>query len=166
VACLRNNVENLKIDLNKIESVILSHGHFDHFGGLSEFLNRASKGISLTLHPDAFLKRRLNIRPMKNVIEMPALDEADLNAKGVVLNKYSEASTLASNLIMVTGDVQRITDFEKGFPWAEAKVNGEWIVDPFHDDQGVAINVKGKGLVIIGGCSHAGIINTANMLNE
>jgi 7,8-dihydropterin-6-yl-methyl-4-(beta-D-ribofuranosyl)aminobenzene 5'-phosphate synthase len=77
-----------------------------------------------------------------------------------VLHKAKEASTLASGLVLVTGEVERVTDFERGFPWAEAKIDGHWAVDPFHDDQGVAVKVKDKGLVVIGGCSHAGIINT------
>jgi 7,8-dihydropterin-6-yl-methyl-4-(beta-D-ribofuranosyl)aminobenzene 5'-phosphate synthase len=50
--------------------------------------------------------------------------------------------------------------FEKGMPGAEAKIGGKWVVDPFHDDQGVIVSVKNKGLVVFGGCSHAGIINT------
>ena len=50
---------------------------------------------------------------------------------------------------MVSGEVQRVTDFEKGFPWAEAKIDDKWVVDPFHDDQGVAVKVKGRGLVVI-----------------
>jgi len=77
-----------------------------------------------------------------------------------MFHKVNEATTLASDLIMVSGEVQRVTDFEKGFPWAQAKIDGKWVVDPFHDDQGIAVNVKNRGLVVIGGCSHAGIINT------
>jgi len=77
-----------------------------------------------------------------------------------VLHEEKEASTLASDFVLVTGDVERVTDFEKGFPWAEAKINNIWIVDPFHHDQGVAVKVRGRGLVVVGGCSHAGIINT------
>ena len=61
---------------------------------------------------------------------------------------------------MVTNKVERTTDFEKGVPFIEANIDGQWIVDPFNDDQALAVKVKGKGLVVIGGCSHAGIINT------
>lgn len=157
--CFLHNARVLGLDLAKIESVVLSHGHFDHFGGLMAFLDRAKKGITLVLHPDAFLKRRLNkpaIGPMK---EMPGLDEMALKETGVTLHKASGASTLAEGHVLVTGDVERVTSFEKGFLWAEAKINGKWVVDPFHDDQGVVVNVKSKGLVIISGCSHAGIIN-------
>jgi 7,8-dihydropterin-6-yl-methyl-4-(beta-D-ribofuranosyl)aminobenzene 5'-phosphate synthase len=158
--CLFHNADLLKVDLSQVESVVLSHGHFDHFGGLPELLNRAPEGISLVLHPDAFLQRRLNIPDIGRPVEMPVFDEEALKEAGAVLHKAKEASTLASDLVLVTGEVERVTDFERGFPWAEAKIDGHWVVDPFDDDQGVAVKVKDKGLVVIGGCSHAGIINT------
>jgi 7,8-dihydropterin-6-yl-methyl-4-(beta-D-ribofuranosyl)aminobenzene 5'-phosphate synthase len=56
--------------------------------------------------------------------------------------------------------VARTTDFEKGSPILEAKKDDEWQIDPFEDDQAIAFRVKNRGLVILGGCSHAGIINT------
>jgi 7,8-dihydropterin-6-yl-methyl-4-(beta-D-ribofuranosyl)aminobenzene 5'-phosphate synthase len=164
MTCLFHNADLLKVDLSQVESVVLSHGHFDHFGGLPELLNRASEGISLVLHPDAFLQRRLNAPVIGRPMEMPALDEEALKEAGAVLHKAKEASTLASDLVLVTGEVERVTDFERGFPWAEAKIDGHWVVDPFHDDQGVAVKVKDKGLVVIGGCSHAGIINTVKQV--
>jgi len=52
--CLFHNAEILNIDLSEIESVVLSHGHFDHFGGLLKLLTGAQRGIPLVLHPDAF----------------------------------------------------------------------------------------------------------------
>ena len=158
--CFFHNARVLNVDLSKIETVILSHGHFDHFGALVEFLNKAVKGIPVVLHPDAFLERGLNIPGLGQRSVLPRLDEAALNETGAELRKVKEASTLFSDLILISGEVQRATDFEKGFPWAEAKIDDKWVVDPFHDDQGVAVNVKGKGLVVIGACSHAGIINT------
>ena len=158
--CLFHNANALGVDFGQVESVVLSHGHIDHFGGLIEFLNRARKGIPLTLHPDAFLQRRLNISSLGVQVDMPILDEAALRETGVAIHKVKEASTVGSDLIMVLGEVARVTDFEKGFPLAEAKIDDEWVVDPFRDDQGVAVKVKGKGLVVISGCAHAGIINT------
>lgn len=158
--CFLNNARVLNVDLGRIESVVLSHGHFDHFGALLEFLDKAAKRIPVVLHPDAFLQRSLNIPITGRRVDFPRLDEAALVERGAVLHKAEEASTLASDLILISGEVPRATDFEKGFPWAEAKIDGKWVVDPFHDDQGIAVKVKGKGLVIIGGCSHAGIINT------
>ena len=90
------------------------------------------------------------------------MNENDLKNTGAKIIKSQGSYTLASNLILLTGEVERTTIFEQGFPWAEAKINGEWIVDPFKDDQGIIINLKDKGLVVISGCAHAGIINTVN----
>jgi 7,8-dihydropterin-6-yl-methyl-4-(beta-D-ribofuranosyl)aminobenzene 5'-phosphate synthase len=157
--CLFHNASLLHVDLGKVEAVVLSHGHYDHFGGLADFLNKVARGIPVVLHPDAFLKRRFNI-PSIGVADQVMLDEVALNKTGAVVHKVKQASTLASDLILISGEVRRVTDFEKGLPWAEAKINDNWVVDPFHDDQGVAVKVKGRGLVVIGGCSHAGIINT------
>jgi 7,8-dihydropterin-6-yl-methyl-4-(beta-D-ribofuranosyl)aminobenzene 5'-phosphate synthase len=158
--CFFHNARVLNADLSKVEVVILSHGHPDHFGGLVEFLNKVAKEIPVVLHPDAFLQRGLNNPITGRRVEYPRLDEAALKETGAVLHKVKEASTLFSDLILISGEVWRVTDFEKGFPWSEAKIDDKWVVDPFHDDQGVAVNVKGKGLVVISGCSHAGIINT------
>jgi len=162
--CFFHNARVLDVDLSKVEAVVLSHGHPDHFGALVEFLNKAAKGILVVLHPDAFSQRCLNIPITGWRVDFPSLDEVALKETGAVLHKVKEASTLASNLILISGEVRRVTDFEKGFPWAEAKIDDKWVVDPFHDDQGVAVKVKGRGLVVISGCSHAGIINTVKHL--
>jgi 7,8-dihydropterin-6-yl-methyl-4-(beta-D-ribofuranosyl)aminobenzene 5'-phosphate synthase len=158
--CFFHNVRLLNVDLSKVEAVVLSHGHLDHFGALVEFLNKAANGTPVVLHPDAFLQRSLKVPVTGRRVDLPRLNEVALKQTGAMLHEVKVASTLASDLILISGEVRRTTDFEKGFPWAEAKTNDKWVVDPFHDDQGIAVNVKGKGLVIIGGCSHAGIINT------
>jgi 7,8-dihydropterin-6-yl-methyl-4-(beta-D-ribofuranosyl)aminobenzene 5'-phosphate synthase len=158
--CFFHNVRLLNVDLSKVEAVVLSHGHPDHFGALADFLNKAANGTPVILHPDAFLQRSLKVTTTGRRVDLPRLNEVALRETGAMLYKVKEASTLASNLILISGEVRRTTDFEKGFPWAEAKIDGNWVVDPFHDDQGLAVKVKGKGLVVISGCSHAGIINT------
>ena len=158
--CLLHNADLLKIDLNELESVIISHGHFDHFWALQKVVGRFRKGIPLILHPEAFLQRRINIPALGVQREMPCLDENSLKDAGLELKKVREDSTLASGLILVLGEVGRKTSFERGFPGAEAKIDGRWVADPFHDDRGVVVKVKDKGLVVVGGCSHAGIINT------
>ena len=85
--CLFHNADLLKVDLSQVESVVLSHGHFDHFGGLPEVLNSAPKGIPLVLHPDAFLQRRLNAPVIGRPVDMPTLDEEALKETGAVLHQ-------------------------------------------------------------------------------
>lgn len=159
---LMKNMEVYKVDLDKVEGVILSHGHVDHFGGLMGFLKKAPKGKDIILHPDAFLPRRLNVPGSGPRPEMPRLDKNRLQEAGARIHEQRGASTWCSGLITALGQVERLTDFETGFPWAETKMDNDWVVDPFNDDQGVAVRVKDKGLVVLGGCSHAGIINTVN----
>jgi 7,8-dihydropterin-6-yl-methyl-4-(beta-D-ribofuranosyl)aminobenzene 5'-phosphate synthase len=158
--CLLNNADLLKVDLGKVEAVVLSHGHFDHFYALDKVLGRLPKGIAVILHPEAFLNRRLNIAPLGVQVPLPSLEEAALQKAGTKIHKVREDSTLGEGHALVLGEIERVTEFEKGFPWAEAEVGGKWVKDPFPDDRGVAFRVKNKGLVVIGGCSHAGIINT------
>jgi 7,8-dihydropterin-6-yl-methyl-4-(beta-D-ribofuranosyl)aminobenzene 5'-phosphate synthase len=154
-----HNLNILGVDMGQIETLILSHGHLDHYGGIMALLDRARDGIPIILHPHALLERRIN-RPGTEPPEGRSLNESLLKDKGTVVQKIKEPSLLASDLVLITGEVERITDFEKGFAWAEAKIDGEWKRDPFYDDQGLAVNLKDKGLVVLGGCSHAGIINT------
>ncbi len=155
---LLHNAKALKIDLEKIDATVLSHGHFDHTGGIFEFFNHF-KDTPLIIHPDAFLERRLN-NPAVTPVEIPKLEEESLKEVGAVVVKSEGPTLTASDLVLVTGQVERKTSFEKGFSWAEAKIKGEWVVDPINDDQGIVINLKNKGLIVISGCAHAGIINT------
>ena len=158
--CFLNNAQLLKIDLSKVEALILSHGHFDHCWALREILPKVPKGIPLVLHPDAFLPRRFNLPALKIQVSMPPPDENMLREAGMEIRKIREDSILASDRVLVLGEIDRITEFEKGMPGMEAEIKGQWVKDPFSDDRGVALKVKNKGLVVIGGCSHAGIINT------
>ncbi len=157
---LLHNLNALNIDLSEIELVVLSHGHFDHIGGIIELMNKVD-GAPLLLHPDAFLERRLN-NPDVGPINIQGLDEESLKIAGAEVIESEGPSLIASDLMLVTGKVERKTSFEKGFPWAEAKIDGLWSMDPINDDQAIVINLKNKGLVVISGCAHAGIINTVN----
>jgi 7,8-dihydropterin-6-yl-methyl-4-(beta-D-ribofuranosyl)aminobenzene 5'-phosphate synthase len=156
---------NVGANFKDIEAVILSHGHFDHFGGLPGFLDQANKKMPLFLHKDALVPRRFQVNP-ELLIDMPGMDETALAEAGADLQMMEDATTIASGLVMLSGKVARQTDFEKGMPGMQARIGDEWIPDPFYDDQGLAINIKGRGLVVIGGCSHAGIINTVRHLQK
>lgn len=147
------------------EAVILSHGHFDHCGGLLQVLNKLNKRIPVFLHADVFVPRRVEIMPEIKA-DLPAMDKETVTTAGADIQKINVPEAIASDLVLISGNIERKTDFEKGMPGAEAKIDGNWLPDPFHDDQGIAINIKGKGLVVVAGCSHAGIINTVEHIKN
>ena len=157
--CLFHNARQLGISLAAVEAVVLSHGHYDHFGGLAEFFCRARRPVPLVLHPDAFLKRRMN-SPSRAPVDLPQLDAVALKESGADILQVKEPSALAAGHLLVTGEVERTTCFEKGLPGMETFRGGCWTADPISDDQALVIHVQGRGLVVISGCAHAGIINT------
>lgn len=159
--CTTWNARQLGINLAEIEAVVLSHGHVDHIGGLSSVISGAGRQVPFITHPDAFLKRRLN-NPARGPVDLPQLDTITLKKAGADILQRAEPSTLAADHLLVTGQVERTTAFEKGMPGMEAFIDGRWAPDPINDDQALVINVKDKGLVVLSGCSHAGIVNTVN----
>lgn len=156
--CMAYNARQLGIDLTAIEAVALSHGHFDHTGGLMGLLGEARHQVPIVVHPDAFLNRRL--KGHKRTVDLPTLDIVALKKAGADILQHSGSTSLAAGHLLVTGEVERTTPFEKGMPGMEAFIDGAWTPDPIRDDQAIIVDVKGKGLVVISGCAHAGIINT------
>jgi len=155
------NADRLGVDLSNVETIVLSHGHSDHAGGLMPLLKRInSPQMPVILHPDAFLKRWI-VLPNGQKTRIRSVEEDKvLQAKAKVV-KITEPYPLFGNLVVATSEIPRRTQFEQGFPAHYAEIDGKLQPDPLiRDDQALVMNVKGKGLIIISGCAHAGIINT------
>lgn len=154
------NAKRLGIDLGEIECIVLSHGHFDHSGGLLSALKAIDKtNLPLILHEDIF-KKRGSVSGDGTVRAYPEFPtEKQLSTARII--KTKQPYLIAGNMILVTGEIPRETSFEKGFLQHRTLVEGTWQPDPLIvDDRAIVCNVKGKGLVILSGCAHAGIINT------
>ncbi|WP_022666176.1 MBL fold metallo-hydrolase [Desulfospira joergensenii] len=155
-----HNLDYLGIGLENIEAVVLSHGHMDHFGALEQVIKRGPAGIELVLHPDVFNPRALDIPTGDTLFFPPFPSKETLSEWGARVVENQGPLLLADEQILVTGEVDRSTPFEKGFPGAKAREGKEFVLDNFRDDQSLVIHVKDKGLAVISGCAHSGIINS------
>jgi 7,8-dihydropterin-6-yl-methyl-4-(beta-D-ribofuranosyl)aminobenzene 5'-phosphate synthase len=164
-----HNADVLDFNLSSCELVISSHGHIDHAGGLLNIREKMNKErpIPLVLHEDAFRNRMVKFQDGRT-INLPAPNKSLLTEAGYEITEKHSHSLWLDDGILVTGEIERTNNFEKGFPnhYSQAE-DGEMENDPLiKDDQAVVLNVKDKGLVVITGCGHAGIINTLNYAKE
>jgi 7,8-dihydropterin-6-yl-methyl-4-(beta-D-ribofuranosyl)aminobenzene 5'-phosphate synthase len=155
------NMDAMEIDAGVIQAIILSHGHADHAMGLPGLLDRLGRrSLPLVLHPDAYLERRV-VLPNGDTLAIPAPKKSDLRRENVEIVEEVGPSMLVDGMVLVSGEVARTSPFETGFSVHQAKRHADWEPDPLiMDDQCAIVNVRDKGLVIVTGCGHAGIVNT------
>ncbi|HVW45291.1 MAG TPA: MBL fold metallo-hydrolase [Amycolatopsis sp.] len=152
---LIGNLDRLDLYPDTFEAVVFSHGHFDHVMGLQGVIRRLGRtAMPVVLHPDFWLRRRIG------TLEIPAPSRTAIEGAGFQIIEDRQPSFLLDGMLLVTGEVARTTPFEKGMSGHQALRDGEWVPDELiHDDQAVVLDVAGKGLVVLTGCGHAGIVN-------
>ena len=156
-----HNLKILGIDLKEVEGLVLSHGHMDHTGSLHAILESMGRSIPLVVHPEAFHTPRYLGMGGGNKLFFPCtLNRDELLALGAEIIDSIDPVSLCDDQLLVTGQVERKTTFEKGFPNAFLTRDGEEETDSIWDDQSLVVHLKEKGLVVISGCAHAGIVNT------
>ncbi len=161
VGALAHNLRALNVDPTAIEAIVLSHGHFDHTMGLQRPRRHPPSAAASGRAPRrvaASAGGHSGARALGITLDERGKDPCRRVSSGVEMR---QPSALLGGGIVVTGEIERTTQFEHGLPVHEAFRDGEWQADPLlHDDQALVANVRGKGLVVITGCSHAGVINT------
>ena len=158
---LVTNADRLQVDLSAVQGIVLSHGHFDHAGGLAGIARRLGRSrMPIVVHPYAWTRRRL-APPGAEPTELPTLDPRALAAEGFTLVERKQPSLLVDGCVLITGEVDRVTDYEHGMPPAHQAWTGEaWQHDPLViDDQALVVHVRDRGLVVLTGCGHAGAVN-------
>lgn len=157
-----DNMRRLDIDPTSVEAIVCSHGHFDHttgVDGLARVLGRAN--LPVLIHPHFWRRRRL-LLPGRDPFDLPTTSRRALVGAGFEIIEERRPSFLFDRRVLVTGEVDRSTGYEPGFPPQQAWLDGDWRADPLVlDDQALIVNVAGKGLVVVTGCGHAGIVNIA-----
>ena len=154
------NMRRLEISAGEIETIVLSHGHWDHVAGMEGIAKELGpRNLPVLIHPDFWRRRRIAI-PGIEPAEFPATSRAALDGAGFEIVEERQPSFLLEGSVLVTGEVDRTTPFETGFLGHQAHVHGSWEPDPLIlDDQAIVMRLAGRGLVILTGCGHAGIIN-------
>lgn len=162
-----HNMDVLEVKGNELHAVVLSHGHTDHTRGLIGFIKRYGRPkVPIVLHPDAYLKRK-NVQPDGHESEHIPPSKRDLEAEDVEIIEERGPTMVIGGRALVTGQIPRTTPFEKGSPAQVAWIAGKWQPDPWiHDDQAIVLNVKNKGLVVLTGCGHAGVVNTVKCARD
>mmetsp|Transcript_4603 Transcript_4603/g.5996 ORF Transcript_4603/g.5996 Transcript_4603/m.5996 type:complete len:398 (-) Transcript_4603:148-1341(-) len=162
-----SNTKKMKTDFTKIETIVISHYHYDHTGGLlSSIRNSGTNGVTVDLHPSKPLSR--GSLKNGNFIVHPTTGpefEQIRNIDGAKLELHSEPHLILDNFFFVSGNISRTNNFEKGASahYSKFSSEGEYERDPgINEERYLALKVKGRGLVVCSACSHAGIINIIN----
>ncbi|HET9052177.1 MAG TPA: MBL fold metallo-hydrolase [Candidatus Dormibacteraeota bacterium] len=156
------NMRRLDIDARDIEAIVCSHGHFDHTTGLDGLIRELGRPqLPVLIHPDFWRRRRVRIHG-REPLELPTTSRAALEGAGFEIAEERQPSFVFERSVLVTGEVDRTTGYEPGIPGQDAWVNGAWEPDALVlDDQALVVHVRDRGLVVVTGCGHAGIVNTA-----
>jgi 7,8-dihydropterin-6-yl-methyl-4-(beta-D-ribofuranosyl)aminobenzene 5'-phosphate synthase len=179
------NSKQLNIDLGEVEKLVLSHGHFDHFGGLLKVFQQLNEGCEFYLNPKCYLQSYAAVTKSGEEItpqELPNVTkklqkegELILSGKFPLLNKnliYKLANerkiaiietsepTILYKGIITSGEIELFDEDELTKGIYIMKSRNEFEKHNFRDETALYINIKDKGLVVITGCGHCGIINT------
>jgi 7,8-dihydropterin-6-yl-methyl-4-(beta-D-ribofuranosyl)aminobenzene 5'-phosphate synthase len=156
------NMRRLDIDPSSIEAIVCSHGHFDHTAGLDGLVRvLGQSGLPVLIHPHFWRRRRLQV-PGREPREIPTTSRRALTEAGFDIIEEQQPSFLFGRSVLITGEIARTTGYEPGFPPQQAWLGGHWQPDPLVlDDQALILNVRDRGLVVLTGCGHAGVINIA-----
>ena len=160
------NMRRLDLSLGDVEAIVLSHGHWDHVTGMEGVARTLGRrNLPVLIHPEFWTRRRIRF-PGLDPAELPSTSRAALEGAGFQIVEERRPSFLLDRSVLITGEVDRTTAFETGFQGHEA-LRGGWEPDPLIlDDQALTVRVRDRGLLVLSGCGHAGIVNTVRYVQK
>lgn len=156
------NADELEVDLGRLDRVVLSHGHFDHTGGLVGLLDRIGEREVLA-HADALRPKLAVQKGREREIGLPAPVEELERAGARFVGCAGPVEAIPG--VTATGPVPRVTDFEPVSPRFRVRSNGTLAQDEILDDQALVVHTSAGPYVVLG-CAHAGLINTLLYASE
>jgi len=164
---LSRNGDRLRTPFSEVGAILLSHGHWDHGGGLPEAIRlvtsaNGGKPVPCHVNEGMFVSRAVRL-PDGLLMPFEDVTKPDqLSKMGASIVNSGDARLIMEQMFYVSGEIPRVTPYERGLPAQVklAKDGSSWEADPLVlDERYVTAHVKGKGVVVFTACSHAGVIN-------
>jgi 7,8-dihydropterin-6-yl-methyl-4-(beta-D-ribofuranosyl)aminobenzene 5'-phosphate synthase len=156
---LAHNAELLGLRFGQLDRLVLSHGHVDHYGSLYPVMAASPPHCPLFTHPQALDQTRY-VKLRDGGLAGPWQIDSRIFEEFPSRLQTNRQKAILGNGIVLSGQIGRRTDFEPGMPNALVDDGGSLVHDTLDDDQALFIELAGKGLIIVTGCCHAGIVNT------
>lgn len=160
---LPHNAARMGVDLKAVDTVVLSHGHYDHTGGLKALIDAGAR-FELIAHPDVF-EEKVALHPAHGTIPIGmSLKRDALDAMGIRVRTTRESVQIEQG-IRTTGEIPMRTEYEKIEPMLMVRREGKDGPDPLQDDLAMVIEAD-EGTVVLLGCAHHGVVNTLMRVEE
>jgi 7,8-dihydropterin-6-yl-methyl-4-(beta-D-ribofuranosyl)aminobenzene 5'-phosphate synthase len=164
-----NNAKILNLDLARANAFVLSHGHFDHWTGAIEILKQntglKAKGLQFYAGEETFLHRYSRRTGGDELMDIGQLNRRAIQESGVRVIEVKTPTQIIPGCYC-TGKIERVTEYESVPPSLLVERDGKIQSDDFRGEQALFCNIRGKGLVVLTGCAHAGIVNTVKQAQK